>query len=102
MLQSSPKESATFPRYLYTSKTTNEFSAWIKTREYELRKPIPHIGLCTYYEPHSSDWPDRRLSRHQNSQLAKSAEAVHMTLVDEDDDLVLEKMRKYKGRNWDL
>jgi len=33
--------------------------------------------------------------------MAQSVGEVHLTFVDEDDDLVLEKCGKHNGRNWD-
>jgi len=77
-------------------------------RENELREPIPHIGLCTYHEPRSSIFKRNvigQIVKTLKTQKLKMTESVgeelYMTFVDEDDDLVLEKCSKLKGRNWD-
>jgi len=37
----------------------------------------------------------------QKHKMAQSVGEVHLTFVNEDDDLVPEKYGKYNGRNWD-
>jgi len=74
-----------------------------------LREPIPHIcGLCSYHEPRvlflnvTGLARSSKLSRHKISKLPESVgEKAHLTFVDDNDDLVLEKCNKHKERNWD-
>jgi len=46
--------------------------------------------------------PERQDSHDKKPKSAESVgEEVHLTFVNEDDDLVLEKCSKHKRRNWD-
>jgi len=77
-------------------------------RQYELREPIPHIGLCTYHEPCLSIFKRNVIGlivkTHKTQKLTiggSVGEEVHLTFVDDDDELVLEKCGKHEGKNWD-
>jgi len=59
-------------------------------REYELREPIPHIGLCTHHEPGSASIFKRNVIgqivktfKTQKLKIGESVgEEVHLTFVD--------------------
>jgi len=71
-----------------------------RTREYELRESIPHIGLCTYHEPRSSIFNPNVIGQIVETQKSKFSESVreevYLTFLDEDDDFVLEKCSEHK------
>jgi len=74
------------------------------TREYELREPIPHIGLCSHHKHRSSIFKRNVIGqivktvKTQKSKLSESVgKEVHLTFLEEDVDFVLKKCGKHKG-----
>jgi len=72
-----------------------------KPKEYELREPIPRIGLCTYHEPRPSIFKRNGIDqiaktvKTQKSKLSESVgEEVHFTFLDEDDDFFVGKIQQ--------
>jgi len=108
VIQSLIKFKIVFWAVAHTNKIQDCFLLYFLQENMSYEDLSPILGFVPIMSPvHlflNGTWLARssRLSRHKNSKMAESVgEEVHLTFVDEDDDLVLEKCGKHKQRNWD-